>query len=154
MTRPAGVRPLIGHTKRLPVRSWSVPLRLTRCLCHRRRRNAGWRRRRSWSTPSSSCRSSGSRQAPEAAAGAGRTPSRTASPAACRGRLGSWAQTGKVCCLDLRSRPPWLRASAAHIAAAQMCRGAARRIIPPAPFFSGTHPALCSGSWCASPATG
>lgn len=83
-----------------------------------------------------------------------RKPSRTVSPAACRGRLGSWAQMGKVCCLDQPSRHLWPRAFPARIAAVQICREAATRIILPARFFSATHPDLCYGFWCASPATG
>lgn len=143
---------LIGHTKRLPLRSYSVPLHLTRCLCHRRRRNAGWRRQRSWSTPSSSCRRSG-REPPEAAE-AGRTPSKTASPAACRGLLGSWAQMVKMCCLGPPSMHLWPRAFPAKIAAVQLRRRATTRIMRQALFLSATHRALCCDSWCASPATG
>lgn len=158
LTRPdAGVRQLVVHTDRLPAGSWGASgasVRLTRCLSLRKRRSAGWRRRRSWSTPSSFCRRSGRTRRSPGAPGAARSPSRTASPAACRGRPGSWARTGKPCCLNLCSRTRWPRASPAHTAAAQMRRGAATRLTRPAPLFSGTHPALCSASWCASPASG
>lgn len=102
-----------------PDRRWSYcimtsPLTpLTRRVSSRRvGLSTGWRRRRSWSTPSSSCGALPRERRreppppppppplllllPVVVTEAGHTPSTTASPPACRRRLGSWEPRAKA----------------------------------------------------------
>lgn len=72
--------------------------RLTSCFCPRKQLGAEWRKPRSSSTRSSSCRapSQEKRRKLTEAVQTRNTPSRRASPAACRERPGSWDLTGKA----------------------------------------------------------
>lgn len=129
-------------------RSWGTFCLTRFFFCHRRKPNAGWRKRRYWSTRSSSCRTPPheERRAPRvvSAVQARGTASRTASPAACRGRLGSWALTGKACCLDPLWMPLLPRASPIQTPTLAVFRREPTSTLPPAPFFSETHPGLFS----------